>query len=453
MEKKMPEIVLPYNWSVRADQKPLWDYLGSHIRDGRAVMIAHRRWGKDSVALNHTCCAAHERIGNYWHCLPEYRQAKKVVWDAINPDSGRLLIDEAFPKEVRKKTNEAEMKIDFKCGSSWQMVGSDNYNSYRGSPPIGVTFSEFAIANPMSWYVGIKPIIEQNHGYALFIYTPCGDNHGKTLYEYYLSQPEYFAKLLRADQTPVFTKAQLDKILRDMIGEIGDEAEAQALFNQEYMCSFAGAIRGAYYTRQMAQAEFDGRICEVHYQPAAEVYTYWDLGVDDSTSIWFVQHIGKSHHVIDYYENTGMGMDHYANILKDKKYNYAEHVMPHDADARGITGGELAKSPRELAEDSGLRPVQIVPRAQNMELIIKSHIPAVRNMISQCWFDRDKCAVGISALKSYHAEYNEEKKVISPRPSHDWSSHAADAFRTFAVGYAPKKPPAPHAEHRAHALF
>jgi phage terminase large subunit len=431
------KIRLPNDWSKRPDQAKLWDYLLDHERDGRAVMIAHRQWGKDTVALNAECCMAHIRTGNYWHMLPKYEQARIAIWDNINPDTGKKRIDEAFPLELRSRTDNSSMTIEFKCGSNWRLVGSDSYDKTVSAQPVWITYSEWALANPMAW-VFTQPMLERNHGNALWIYTPRGDNHGKTHFEMAQREPGWFSQILRADQTPVFTKDQLERIKRQLIDFFKDEAEGTAFFNQEYMCSFEGAIRGAYYTKQMATAEVEHRIGEVRYQPASEVYTYWDLGVDDSTSIWFVQHIGKTHHVIDYYENTGVGMDHYAQVLKDKKYNYAAHIMPHDGDARQMTGGELAKSPKELAEDSGLHPVEIVPRVQNMDIVVKSHIPAVRNMLSQCYFDRERCAVGISALKSYHSEYNEDKKVLGVRPAHDWSSHAADAFRTFAVSYAPK---------------
>ena len=406
----------------------------------RAVEVAHRRWGKDDVALHFTACASHLRVGNYWHMLPKYEQCRKAIWDAINPRTGKKRIDEAFPESIRRKTNQQEMKIEFNCGSIWQLVGSDNYNSYVGSPPIGVVFSEWALANPLAWSLGIRPIIEENGGWVLWIYTPRGDNHGKSIIEFAETEKDWFAQRIDASQTNVFTKDQMERILREMIAEIKDEDEARSIWMQEYFCSFDGAVRGSYYSKQMAAAEEEGRIARVPWQPAIEVDTYWDLGVDDSMAIWFIQHVGKAHHVIDYYENTGMGMGHYAGILKDKKYNYAEHVMPHDAEARELTAGELAKSPRELAEDAGLRPITVVPRAQNMELIIKSHIPAVRNILPSCWFDREKCAIGISALKSYHAEYDEDRKKPGNRPEHDWASHGADAFRTFAVGYAPPKP-------------
>jgi phage terminase large subunit len=436
------KIRLPYNWRVRDDQRPLWDYLLSHERDGRAVMIAHRQWGKDTCALHAECCMAHIRHGNYWHMLPKYEQARIAIWDSINPDTGKKRIDEAFPVELRSRTDNASMTIEFKCGSNWRLVGSDSYDKTVSAQPVWITYSEWALANPMAW-VFTQPMLERNHGNALWIYTPRGDNHGKTHFELAKKEPGWFAQIVRADETGVFSPAQLERIKRQLIDFFKDDAEGTAFFEQEYMCSFSGAVRGAYYTKQMTIAEAAGRITRVPYQPAIEVDTYWDIGVDDSTAIWFVQHVGKSHHIIDYYENTGLGMEHYSSVLKDKKYNYSAHIMPHDGNARQMTGGELAKSPKELAEDSGIRPVEIVPRAKNMDLIITSHIPAVRNMLAACYFDREKCAVGISALKSYHAEYDEDKKVSGVRPAHDWSSHAADAFRTFAVGYSPRGVPAP----------
>jgi len=401
----------------------------------------HRQWGKDTVALNAECCMAHMRIGNYWHMLPKYEQARIAIWESVNPDTGKKRIDEAFPQGLRKRTDNGAMVIEFHCGSNWRLVGSDNYDKTVSAQPVWITYSEWALANPSAWFIGMQPMIERNHGNVLWIYTPRGDNHGKSLFEFAQHEPGWFAQMLRADQTPVFQKDQLDKILRQLIAQLGDEAEARALFEQEYLCSFMGAVRGAYYTRQMAAAEVEGRITRVPWQPAVEVDTYWDLGVDDSMAIWFIQHVGKAHHVIDYYENSGYGLEHYAKIMREGHragYVYGNHVMPHDANAREMSSGEIARSRREVAESVGIRPITVVPRAQNMDLIINVHIPAVRNILPSCWFDRDRCAVGISALKTYSAVWDEEKKKLGNTPAKNWAIHGADAFRTFGVGYAPK---------------
>ena len=402
----------------------------------RAVEVAHRRWGKDDVGLHFTACAAHVRVGNYWHMLPLYEQARKAVWDAINPHTGKRRIDEAFPHEIRKATNQQAMKIEFSNGSSWQLVGSDNYNTILGAPPIGIAFSEWALANPLAWAY-LSPILEENGGWALFISTSRGRNHLQTLYEFAKTEPGWFADMKKASETPVFSKEQLVRIEREYIAQFGPEM-GKALFLQEYECSFEGAVLGAYYSAQITDARQAGRITKVPWQPAAEVDTFWDLGLDDSMSIVFVQHIGKAHHVIDYEEGIGMGLEWYAKKLQEKPYKYGNHYMPHDAETREMTNGEFAKSRREVAENLGIRPIIVVPRAQNMDLIFNVHIPAVRNLLPSCWFDEKKCGHLISALENYHAKYDETKKVLLKHPEHDHNSHGADALRTFAVGYAPK---------------
>jgi hypothetical protein len=251
------------------------------------------------------------------------------------------------------------------------------------------------------------------------------------------STPGWFASLLPAEQTPVFSPEQLNNILSDYVQVFGPEM-GEALYNSEYGCSFDTAQIGAYYAKQIAQARKDGRIGKVPHTPAVEVDTWWDLGVDDSMTIWFCQALGKERRLIDYYESSGYGLEHYAKILKSKSYVYGTHFMPHDADIREMTSGEIAKSRKEVAEDLGITPIQVIQRARTMDIVVQVHIPAVRNMLSQCWFDEEKCALGLSALEGYHAEYDEEKKVMGNRPAHNWMSHASDAFRTGAVGYMPR---------------
>jgi len=420
------------SWIPRPDQASLWFYLtGGGLR---AVEVAHRRWGKDDVALHFTCQAAHERVGNYWHMLPKYDQARKVLWEAINPWTGKRRIDEVFPLEIRAKTKEQEMLIEFKCGSIWQLIGSDNYNTVVGAPPIGIVFSEWAIANPLAWAY-LSPILEENGGWALFIYTPRGTNHGKTIFDHAQVAPGWFGQIITADQTPVFTQKQLATIRADLNAIYGTDT-GEALYQQEYQCSWQGAILGAYYAKQIFAAREQGRITDVPYQPGHEVHTFWDLGVDDSMAIWFVQTAGQTFRFIDYYENSGYGLEHYARILKEKSYVYGNHFMPHDADIREQTSpGEIALSRKEVAENLGIKPIIVVPRAQNIDMIIQVHIPAVRNLLAISWFDKTKCAVGLSALEGYATEYDEEKKKLGNRPAHSWHSHGADSMRTGAVGF------------------
>ena len=431
---KAEEVVLPQGWDPRPDQMPLWKYL---VNGGKhAVQVAHRRWGKDDVALHWTCCAAMEQTGNYWHLLPEARQARKVVWTAINPRTGKRRIDEAFPLWMRRKTREDEMLIEFINGSIWQLVGSDNYSSLVGSPPVGLVFSEWAIANPLAWAY-LSPIIEENSGWVLFIYTPRGNNHGRTMLRHAESTPGWFASMITAEGSPVFTPEQLQQVKTDYTQVYGLEL-GEALFLQEFFCSFDQAMFGAYYAKQISQARKDGRIGKVPYVPNVEVDTWWDLGVDDSMSIWFCQSVGKERRMIDYYEASGYGLEHYAKLMKSKPYVYGNHFMPHDADVREMSSGEVAQSRKQVAEALGIRPIHVVQRAKNMDIILQVHIPAVRNILSQCWFDEEKTSQGLSGLEGYHAEYDEEKKVLSNRPAHTWHSHSADSFRTGAIGYVPR---------------
>jgi len=432
-------IRLPHLWTPRPDQMPLWQYMQSGGK--RAVEIAHRRWGKDDVALRWASVAAHMRTGNYWHMLPQYSQGRKAIWEAINPKSGKYRIDEAFPQDIRASTRNTDMVIQFKCGSQWQLVGSDNFNSVVGSPPVGVVFSEWALANPLAWAY-IQPILEENGGWAMFITSSRGNNHAIQTLNFGKTEPGWFAEILRADQTGVFTAEQLERIEREMIAQFGPEA-GKAMFNQEYMCSTEGAVYGAYYARQLKDARDENRITYVPHRPGIEVFTAWDLGVDDSMAIWFIQPVGRGFHCIDYYENVGRGLEHYAKVLNEKPYLYGGHFFPHDGVQREMTNGDMAKGRDEVAEDLGIKPITIVQRVKNIDTLIQVHIPTVRNLISLCHFDEVKCAKGLQALEGYHSEYDPEKKVLGNRPVHNWACHGSDAFRTFAVGYENIPAPTP----------
>ena len=432
------EITIPNNWKPRDNQRAIWDYMeGGGLR---GLLVAHRRYGKDDIGLHFTATQCVEKPGNYWHMLPAYTQGKKVIWNAVNPKTQMRRIDEAFPPELRTRTNNTEMLIELKTGAVWQIVGSDNYNSIVGAPPRGIVFSEWSLANPMAWPY-LEPILEENGGWALFIYTSRGNNHGRTFYENAVKAPNWFGSKITAHETDVFTEEQLVRVRDGLIGNYGEEL-GRALYEQEYECSFEGATFGAYFAKQMREAREQGRIGKVPHQTGMEVDTCWDLGVDDSQSCWFFQPMpgGKAFNFIDYYENSGYGWEHYAKILKEKPYVYGNHWMPHDAGARVQSPGELAKTPKEMAEALGIRPITTTQRPRNMDLIIKVQIPAMRNMMAQCWFDEEKCSHGLMCLENYKAQYDEEKKILSNYPLHDWSSHGADAYRTFAVGYKTKTP-------------
>lgn len=189
--------------------------------------------------------------------------------------------------------------------------------------------------------------------------------------------------------------------------------------------AFEASVEGAYYAEQIARAETDGRIGQVPYEPQLTVETWWDLGMDDDTAIWFVQKQGRTRRVIDYYANSGEGLPHYAKVLNERGYSYSRHIGPHDIKVRELGTG---KSRLETAEGLGIRPLEVAP-----QLEIADGIEAARNLLARCWFDATKCADGLRALKNYRKDWDEDRGVWLPRPRHDWASHGADAFRTGAV--------------------
>lgn len=420
----MPKVELPNSWQPRAYQKPLWKFL--HGGGRRAIAVWPRRHGKDDVALHFTACAAHERVGTYWHLLPQQNQARKAIWDAIDPYTSQRRIDSAFPLMLRDSTREQDMMIRFRSGSTWQVIGSDNYDALVGSPPIGVVFSEYALSNPQAWSL-IRPILLENNGWALFITTPRGRNHAKRMLDMAEGSPEWFAERLTAAETGVFSPEALHAERMELVQERGEE-DGEAIFQQEYMTSFSAGLPGAYYAKIIDKLEAEGRIGFVPYNPQRQVHTAWDLGRNDATVIWFVQHNGSGWDFIDYLANTSVGIDWYVMALKERDYNYGEHLLPHDAKNEQLvsTTGSIAQT----ATTMGLRGVRIVPRTKS----VANDINEVRQILPLCRFDKEKTVKGIDALRAYRREWDEKLKAYRDMPLHDWASDPSDAFRTFAIG-------------------
>lgn len=389
----------------------------------RAIEIAHRRWGKDDVLLHRTAVAAHERVATYWHCLPEYAQARKAVWAAVNPHTGRRRIDEAFPRELRESTNEQEMFIRFKNGSTWQLIGSDRYDGLVGAGTAGVVFSEWALANPSSWGY-IRPMVEENNGWAAFITTPRGRNHAKAMFEMAQQTPGWFAELSSVLDTGAMTTAQLADAQAEYRALYGDDI-GQAQFDQEYLCSFNAAILGAFYAREMASVRAEGRVRETEAVPGYHVHTAWDLGMRDSTAIWFFQVVGREILVLDYYASHGAGIEHYAEIVRSKPWLRGTDYVPHDARVRELGTG---RTRIEVMQECGLSP-RVVPRMTKLD-----GINAVRQTLRRCVFD-PACEDGLAALEQYRREWDDERKTFRENEVHDWTSHAADAFRYLAAAW------------------
>jgi len=396
----------------------------------RAVLKWHRRSGKDDVGLHHVACSAMERVGNYWYMLPEYSQARKSMWDAVNGHSGKRRIDEAFPKEIRKRYLEQEMAIHFPNGSTFQLVGSDNFNSLVGSPPVGLVFSEYAISDPSAWSY-LMPILEENGGWALFNSTPRGNNHFKKLCDFAQKEPGWFFDSRNADQTNVYKPKQLESIKRALIAEHGTEY-GTALFMQEYYVSFDAAIPGSIFGEWLDRAKNAGRIKTVSHDPALPVHTAWDLGYEDATAIWFWQVFRGEIRLISYFESHLKDIDFYAEELRKRKtagqWEYGTHWLPPDARARTLAAG--GKTIHQQMIDQKVGRVAIVKKVDLMD-----QVQAARKTMGSCWFDQDGCSKGLEALGNYHYEYDPENKVFSQKPLHDWSSHGSSAYMTMSLAW------------------
>ena len=404
----------------------MWKYLE---RGGkRAIGAWHRRAGKDDVLLHRTAVAAFERPATYWTALPEYAQARKALWAAVNPHSGKRRIDEAFPHELRETTNEQEMFIRFKNGSTWQLVGSDRYNSLVGAGVAGVTFSEFALANPSAWGY-IRPMLEENNGWAAFISTPRGRNHFKDLLDMAAKRDNWFAETLSVLDTRALNPAQLEEALSEYTALYGQDM-GTAQYEQEYLVSFNAAILGAFYAREMMAVRSEGRICDVEAIPNIPVHRAWDIGVRDDTSIWWFQVCGGQVFILDCYTQSGVGVDHYAQVVHDRNFRYGwtmgTDYVPHDARVKEWGTGRTRV---ETMMDLELKP-EVVPIMHKLD-----GINAVRQTLPRCIFHPRTEDEGIAALEQYRREWDDDKKAFKASEVHDWSSHLSDAFRYLASSW------------------
>ena len=421
----MSVISIPHNgWMPRDHQDRLWDYL---VRGGdRAIAIWHRRAGKDEVCLHFTAWSMMRRVGNFWHCLPEYAQARRAIWTAINPHTGLRRIDEAFPPELRETTQDQEMFIRLKNGSTWQCIGSDSYDRTVGSSPAGIVYSEYALANPSAWAYH-RPMLQENGGWAIFITTPRGYNHAKSMYDHAVKTPGWFSEVLTAEQTGALSKTQLDEALAEYLDLYGDVG--QAAFDQEYNCSFTAAIVGSFYSREMANVRSEGRVLQCEAIADRPVMTCWDLGVTDDTSIWMYQVQGAQVVLLDHLSASGVGVEWYRDELNkrfsERGWLKGDDYVPHDAKIKEWGSGRTRV---ETMRTLGLNPL-LVPLAT-----VDDGINAVRRMLPLCVF-HPRCETGLNALEQYRREWDDEKKCFKNKPLHDWTSHAADAMRYLAMSY------------------
>lgn len=383
-----------------------------HNRSERfAVIIAHRRFGKTVAAINDlikdalTIPLPKVRVA---YIAPYYSQAKAIAWDYLRE----------YTQDVEGiEYNTSELRVDFPNGARIRLFGADNADTLRGLYFDHVVLDEPADFPARAWPTVIRPALADRKGKATFIGTPKGKNQ---FYETYVNAKQnknWYTAMFKSSETGLLDPEELEEAKKAM----GEDR-----FEQEFECSFEAAIQGAYYAKEMKKASANGRVSGVPYDPSIGVVTSWDLGIGDSTAIWFAQYVGQEIHLIDYYESSGVGLDHYAKVLSEKGYYFEEHILPHDVRVKELGTG---KSRLETLDSLGIKNVKIAPK-----LGIDDGIQAARSMLNKCWFDEEKCERGIEALLQYRREFDERLKTWRGRPLHDWTSHGADSFRYLAVG-------------------
>jgi len=402
---------------IRIPYTPRAAFLPFHQRKQRwACLVCHRRAGKSVACVNELIKAAlttSRKDARFAYVAPQYSQAKDIVWTYLKHYTA-VIPGVAY--------NESELRVDFHNGSRIRLYGTENESRLRGLYFDGAILDEYADIHPRVFDEILRPLLADRAGWAVFIGTPSGHNAFYKTYQNALKNPEqWFHMLLKASESKIMDENELAAAKLDMTPES---------FEQEFECSFEAAIKGAVFGKEMAAAEAQGRITGIPYDPYAEVWTAWDLGIGDATSIWFAQQVGREVRLIDYYEARGAGIDHYVKVLKDKPYNYARHLLPHDADKTELGSG---MSVIEQLKQLGVRNTRVVKK-----LTVNEGLNMARMFIPKCFFDRKNCEKGIEALKVYRYEYDALTDTNSKRPVHNWASHPADAFRYLAVGFKPE---------------
>ncbi len=364
--------------------------------------------------------------GVYLHCFPNYSQGKRAIWDSIHStdDGDSLGYLDHFPQELISSKNSSEMMLKLKTGSIYCVMGLDGKNAQRarGMNPRFVILSEYAFMDPESWYT-LEPRITQNNGTAVFLSTPNGQNHFYSLYNYAKTNPkEYFSSFLTIEDTKTVNPAHIENLRREGVPE--------DFIQQEYYCSFTRGAEGSYYGKQIQRARDEERITALSVNPSLPVFSAWDIGVGDHTSIWLFQCLDSGKiNFIHYYENQGELAEFYCRYLDNWKQKndimWGRHYVPHDMNHTEWTGGDRVEAMRNLGF-----AVDVLKR----ETPIDEGINRVRATLPFCSFDQVQCARGIKCLDFYRKKYNDVLKVYHDEPCHDQWSHGADAMRYACQG-------------------
>jgi hypothetical protein len=399
---------------VELDYYPRQVFEDFHDRAERwSVIVAHRRCGKTVLCINDLIYRAlieDKEDGRYAYVAPYMSQAKTIAFDYLLK----------YSRPVMAKSNQAELWVELINGARIRLFGADNPDALRGLYLDGVVLDEYADMKPSIFGAVLRPLLADRKGWCTFIGTPKGHNAFWEVYNNATQDKSWYVKVLRASQTGLLDKAELDDAAKTM---------TQDQYLQEFECDFESAILGAYYGKEMRQLTDGGRITDVEYDPLFPVHTAWDLGYSDDTAIWWYQVVHGEIRLLDYHSSNGQPVAFYAGIIQareeERGYTYGTHWLPHDARAKTLSSNRSVIE--QLGDKIPLKTIKITPN-----LKLQDGIQASRLALTRAWFDH-KCTDGIECLRQYQREYDEDKKVFRDKPRHDWTSHGADAFRYLAI--------------------
>jgi hypothetical protein len=384
-----------------------------------SVIAAHRRFGKSVFALNELIDRAlRNQLKNpqYAYLAPTYGQAKRVAWTYLKEYTANI---------PGVTVNEAELRIDIERPANKDririmLLGAENPDSLKGIYLDGAVLDEFGTMFPTAWTEAIRPTLSDRKGWCLFIGTPTGNNHFKSVYDYAAAgtDPDWMCATYSAADTGIIDASEMESLKRQM---------SEEEFNQELLCDWTAGMVGAYFAKEMSAAEKEGRITQVPIDPALPIDLYFDLGINDVTAIWFVQKHFGAWRVVDYDESADLSIPEWHKRLKKKDYNLGRLYLPHDAQVRELGTG---KSRLETFQSLfGKKTVKVIPRVEDK----LDSINAARLMIPKCVFDGTRCERGIKALKNYQRKWDSKQQVFSPKPLHNFASNGSDAFQQFAM--------------------
>lgn len=456
------QVQVPKNYSARSYQVPIWQAfypraLGDNVTDpiNRIVLVWHRRAGKDKTAISMFIARAYLediRTGipqSYLYLFPEISHCIKVVWEDRSND-GSAFID-TIPDEIIKKKIKSRNYVELINGTIIHFGGADNYDKYMGANYKGIVFSEYAIAKPNAWE-HFQPMLTANGGWAIFVYTPRGKNHGYHLYKYAEKRmadgfTDWYVSKLNIEETK--RDSQLDKNLDKLLGtnHYGNRVVTQQQFEdelaqsnvpeivkQEYYVDFESSNRGSIFADIIETIRDKGQIGHFPVGYGTEVHTSWDLGISDYTSIWFFTVENGNPVIIDYWEESGIGFTQWIARVMKSMYAVNMYIFPHDIVQRGHEG----ISREDTAFSFGLDYV-VAPK-----LNVSTGIELARQLLIKCKFCTTTIAdegfkkgvsFGLERLKHYAYGYDKTNMVLRATPLHNEDSHSADAFRTLAVGF------------------